>query len=67
MRIEIYKDNEFIDLNEIYLKGRFKDELTERIITFSKTNIDFSSIGLLKGEKNILQLAFQSILNDSLN
>lgn len=67
MKIEIYKNEEFIDLEQIYLKGRFTEEFTDKIKTFSKTNIDFSSIGQLKGEKNILQLAFRSILNESLN
>jgi len=67
MKIEIYKNDEFIDLDQIYLSGRFSDELTNKIKTFSKTNIDFSSIGKLKGDKNILQLAFLNVLNESLN
>jgi hypothetical protein len=67
MKIEIYKDNELVDLTQIYLKSTFNDQLINKINTLTDLNMDFSSIGLLKGDKNILQLAFQSVLKDSLN
>jgi hypothetical protein len=67
MRIEIYKDNQLVDLTQIYLKSTFNDQLISKINNLTDLNMDFSHIGKLKGDKNILQLAFQSVLNESLN
>ena len=58
MRIEIYNDETKIELDNIMFKD-FNEETQYRKDLLSKFDIDFSSISTLKGEKTLMELAFQ--------
>lgn len=58
MKIEIL-ENEFIKLD--------KEEISKFREVLSNTMIDFSSIKKLKGEKTLLEKAFQDEKTESLN
>lgn len=58
MRIEIYNNETKIELDNIVIKD-YTDDLKEKRDEFSKNEIDFSSISTLKGEKTLMELAFQ--------
>jgi hypothetical protein len=58
MKIEIL-ENEFIKLN--------KEQINKVRQVLSNTIIDFSSINKLKGEKTLLEKAFQDEKTESLN
>jgi hypothetical protein len=58
MKIEIL-ENEFVKLS--------KEEISKVREVLSNTVIDFSSINKLKGEKTLLEKAFQDEKTESLN
>jgi hypothetical protein len=63
MKIEIYNNEVKIDLDNIMFKD-FNEETQYRKGLLSKVNIDFSSISTLKGEKTLMELAFQQTKNE---
>jgi hypothetical protein len=65
MKIEIYKDEELIEMENILITdfGEFVDSQKERR---KDMTIDFSVIKLLQGEKNILEQTFQDEKKESL-
>jgi hypothetical protein len=65
--IEIYNNNEKIDIKSISLIDRFNEEMIAKKELLSTQEIDFSSIKSLKGEKIILELSFQNEKKESLN
>lgn len=66
MKIEIYIDAAKLDLSNLSITNY--GELNEKLKDdFSKTELDFSSIGLLKGNKEILQKAFLNQKAECLN
>ena len=58
MKIEIYNTDIKIDLDNVMFKD-FNEETQYRKGLLSQVNIDFSSINTLKGEKTLMELAFQ--------
>jgi hypothetical protein len=67
MKIEIYENDELFEIKNITFMERFREGLFIRKDILSNTEIDFSSIGLLKGDKNVLEVAFQNIKKESLD
>lgn len=63
MKIEIYNNDIKIDLDNVMFKD-FKEETQYRKNLLSKVEIDFSSIPTLKGEKTLMELAFQATKNE---
>ena len=63
MKIEIYNNDIKIDLDNIMFKD-FKEETQYRKDKLSKVELDFSSISKLKGEKTLMELAFQHTKNE---
>jgi hypothetical protein len=63
MKIEIYNNEIKIDLDNIMFKD-FKEETQYRKDKLSKVELDFSSISKLKGEKTLMELAFQHTKNE---
>ena len=59
MKIEIYNEEIKIDLDNIMFKD-FNKETQYRKGVLSLVEIDFSSISKLKGEKTLMELAFQA-------
>jgi hypothetical protein len=57
MNIEIIKHGQIINLDNVFVKS-YTEELSKKMDVFSKTDIDFSSIGQLKGDKRILNMSF---------
>lgn len=58
--MEIYKDGIELDIKNISFNN-FKQEIKEKKEILENQVIDFSSIHKLKGDKNILEVAFQNI------
>jgi hypothetical protein len=58
MRIEIYNDETKIELDNVMFKD-FNEETQYRKDLLSKIEMDFTSISKLKGEKTLMELAFQ--------
>lgn len=58
MKIEIYNDEIKIDLDNIMFKD-YNTETQYRKRLLSQFDIDFGSISTLKGEKKLMELAFQ--------
>jgi len=65
MNIEIIDNGQIINLDDVYVKS-YTEELSKKMDAFSKTDIDFSSIGQLKGDKSILNMSFLQ-LKEELN
>ena len=63
MKIEIYNNEIKVDLDNIMFKD-FKEETQFRKDKLSKVELDFSSISKLKGEKTLMELAFQHTKNE---
>ena len=63
MKIEIYNNEIKVDLDNVMFKD-FNEETQYRKGLLSKVNIDFSSISTLKGEKTLMELAFQQTKNE---
>ena len=66
MYIQIFKDNERLDFENILLQD-FKENNDKLREVLRMTKIDFSSINKLKGEKTLLEKAFQDEKTESLN
>jgi hypothetical protein len=66
MNIEIYVNNEKLDMENISIKDYKKDTeiLKEKL---SEIKLDFSSIYVLKGDKNILNISFLNQIAEELN
>ena len=64
--MNIYINNEMIDVNNISIKDYKKDTeiLKDKL---SRIKLNFSSIGLLKGDKILLEKSFQQQKAESLN
>lgn len=60
MRIEIYNNETIIELDNIILKD-YSDDIKLKRDEFIQKELDFSSISMLKGEKTLMELAFQEI------
>lgn len=58
--MNIYKDGVELDIKNISFNN-FKQEVKEKKEILENHVIDFSSIHKLKGDKNILEVAFQNI------
>ena len=58
MRIEIYNNETKIDLDNVMFKD-FNEETQYKKDLLSKVEIDFTPISKLKGEKTLMELAFQ--------
>lgn len=58
MRIEIYNNETKIDLDNVMFKD-FNEETQYRKDIFSLHIMDFTPISTLKGEKSLMELAFQ--------
>ena len=63
MKIEIYNDEIKIDLDNVMFKD-FKEDTQFIKDKLSKVELDFSSISKLKGEKTLMELAFQHTKNE---
>jgi hypothetical protein len=66
MKIEIKIDAAQLDLSNLTITD-YRNENNQLMEKFSKTELDFSSIGLLKGNKELLQKAFLNQKAESLN
>jgi len=66
MNIEIIENEQITNLDNLFVKSYTK-ELSDKMDKFSKSNIDFSSIHKLKGDKRILNMSFQQQKAESLN
>lgn len=58
--MNIYKDGVELDIKNISFNN-FKEEVKEKKDILENQQIDFSSIHNLKGDKHILEVAFQNI------
>lgn len=58
MKIELYNNDIMIDLDNVMYKD-YNEETQYRKVLFSKYDLDFSPIHLLKGEKTLMELSFQ--------
>lgn len=65
MNIEIITNGQIINLDNVFVKD-YTEELSKKMDVFSKSEIDFSSIGQLKGDKSILNMSFLQ-LKEELN
>jgi hypothetical protein len=63
--IEIEKYGEVIDIENILITD-FGDFFKSQVENRKDNNIDFNSIHLLHGEKNIMEQAFQDIKKESI-
>lgn len=66
MNIEIYLDNEKLDIKNIS-QTDFNKKTQDIKEQFSRTKLDFSSISKLKGNKELLHKAFINEMVESLN
>lgn len=58
--MNIYKDGIELDIKNISFNN-FKQEVKEKKEILENMEIEFSSIHKLKGDKNVLEIAFQNI------
>jgi hypothetical protein len=58
MKLEIFNEETKIDLDNVKFKD-FTEETQYRKDLLSKFNLDFTSISTLRGEKTLMELAFQ--------
>jgi hypothetical protein len=63
MKIEIYNNDIKIDLDNVMFKD-FNEETQYRKGLLSQVIIDFRPITTLKGEKTLMELAFQQTKNE---
>lgn len=67
MKIEIYENENRLNIEDVYLKD-FAENVDEIKKRYEYIDIDFSPIAMLRGEKIIIEKAFQDekaeILND---
>jgi hypothetical protein len=66
MNIEITENEQIIDFGNVLLKD-YRNELSFIMYSFSKNELDFSSIHSLFGNKEMLESSFQHQKKDSLN
>lgn len=66
MYIQIFKDNERLDFENILLQD-FKEDVNKFKDVLRLTTIDFSSINKLKGDKTLLDKAFRDEKTETLN
>ena len=66
MKIEIYIDAAKLDLTNLSITD-YKEKTEKLKKDFSETELDFSSIGLLKGNKELLQKSFLNQKAEYLN
>jgi len=66
MKIEIYENEQLLDLENIYIREN-NFEIDDIKDNYKEYDVDFSYIKHLKGEKIILELAFQHEKKESLN
>jgi len=66
MKMEIYKDGEMIDLQNVSIT-KFENKLFQLGQEFYNTDLNFSSIKQLKGDKDILEKAFLHQFIEELN
>ena len=66
MNIEIYLDDQQLDISNVSIKDFNKDTQDKKEL-LSTQEIDFSSISKLKGEKTLLEKSFQQQKAESLN
>jgi hypothetical protein len=64
--MNIYIDDTLIDISNISVTD-FNEKTQILKEEFAKTEIDFSSIGLLKGEKILLNKAFITVMAENFN
>lgn len=64
--MNIYVDDNLIDLKNISITD-FNQKTQKLKEEFAKTEIDFSSISLLKGEKTLLNKAFITTMAENFN
>lgn len=62
--MEIYKDNMILDLTQVSVKDFRNETLIKRE---NLPSFNFSSISMLKGEKNILGLSFDATKKELLD
>ena len=58
MKLEIYKENQLINIENLAVTD-FGDFIQSQVDNRKNIVIDFSSINVLKGEKNIIEQVFQ--------
>jgi len=63
--MKIYKDGERLDFENISIV-RFKSKIEDQITKLNNIELDFSSISKLKGNKDLLELAFQDELKENI-
>lgn len=66
MKIEIIENEQIIDFQNVTLKD-YRKELSEKMNTFSKVELDFNSLNNLKGDKRLLNMAFNQAKAEELN
>lgn len=66
MNIEIYLDDNQLDIKNISV-ANFNQRTQEIKDNFSRTELDFSPIHVLKGNKKLLEKSFQQQKAESLN
>lgn len=66
MNIEIYLEDKQLDIKNVIMKD-YRKELSDKMELLSNTNLDFSSITKLKGDKSILNMSFLQIKEEELN
>lgn len=66
MNIEIYVDDKQLDMKNVSV-ANFNQKTQEIKDKFAETKLDFSTIKMLKGDKKILDLAFQQQKAEDLN
>jgi hypothetical protein len=64
--MQIYIDNSLLDISNISVTN-FTEKTEKLKEEFAKSEIDFSSIGLLKGEKILLNNAFLNVMAEYIN
>ncbi len=63
--MQIYKDNEELDFTQIHT-SKFEIIFNKKIEDLQNiVEVEFSSISQLKGNKDLLELAFNAELNDN--
>lgn len=65
MNIEVIENGQTINLDDVFVKS-YTEELSKKMDVFSKSEINFSSIQELKGDKRILNMSFLQ-LKEELN
>ena len=61
--MDIYMNDNRLNIEEVSLTD-FSEELKNKKLRLSNVEIDFASISSLKGEKNLLEMAFKHTLKE---